>query len=135
MEDARPDISSETVAWIVLKARAYDVQVAESDPEEASDSPDDRAVSVLEDQADNPARLELYEAIESLSDDEQAVLVALVWIGRGDMDAGEWEGAVSLATERRRGPTVDYLMGIPLLGDYLSDGAAAVGILLPSGSV
>ena len=132
MASAAPDISSETLAWIVLKARAYDVLVAESDPDEASDAIDDRAVSVLEDQADNPAQLELYQAIEGLSDDEQAVLVALVWIGRGDMDAEEWDDAVSLAGKRRRGPTVDYLMGIPLLGDYLNEGAAALGVLLPS---
>jgi len=83
-------------------------------PEEASNAADDRGVSVLEFQADNSIAQELREAIASLSDDEQAVLVALVWIGRGDFQANEFDQALSMAFERRLGPTADYLLGLPI---------------------
>ncbi|MEZ5937358.1 MAG: DUF3775 domain-containing protein [Hyphomonadaceae bacterium] len=123
-------ISRETLANIVLKARAFDVLTEESDPDEASDFVDDNAVSVLEDQSDNPAAIVLSEAIEDLDDDEQFALVALVWIGRGDFDAASWDEAKSEAADRRKGPTSAYLMQMPLLGDLIEEGAAALGISL-----
>jgi hypothetical protein len=122
------EVSHETLAYIVLKARAFDAQAGVSDPEEASNPSDDREVSVLEGQSDDPTVDELAAAIGSLSDEEQAALVALVWIGRGDFDAAEWNEAKAMARERRRGPTARYLMGIPLLGDYLEEVAAALGV-------
>ena len=122
------DVSLDKLAQIVLLARAYDAQTSESDPDEGSNPSDDHLVSVLEAQADNPIAQELREAIEGLSDDEQAVLVALTWIGRGDFECEEFEKAVTTALERRQGSTVDYLVGIPLLGDLIEQGAASCGI-------
>ncbi|MFQ3595811.1 MAG: DUF3775 domain-containing protein [Sphingomonadaceae bacterium] len=124
------DISTETLAWIILKARAFDAQAGVSDPDESSNSADDRFVSVLEGQSDDPTEAELMELIDSLSDDERASLVALAWIGRGDYDAEEWDEVRAMARERRQGSTARYLMEMPLLGDYLEEGAAALGINL-----
>ena len=50
---------------------------------------------------------------------KQVDLVALALTGRGDFDAAQWKEAVTLARSRRTGSTADYLLGIPLLGDYL----------------
>ena len=58
------DVSLNKLAQIVLLARAFDAQTSESDPDEASNASDDRLVSVLEAQADNPIGQELREAIE-----------------------------------------------------------------------
>lgn len=124
------EIALDRLAQLVLLARAYDAQTSESDPDEASNPADDRAVSVLESQADNPTLEELREAIDSLSDDEQAVLVALTWIGRGDFEGDDLESAITAAFERRQGSTVDYLTGLPLLGDLIEQGAASCGINL-----
>ncbi|MFQ3666136.1 MAG: DUF3775 domain-containing protein [Sphingomonadaceae bacterium] len=99
------DISTETLAWIILKARAFDAQAGVSDPDESSNSADDRFVSVLEGQSDDPTEAELMELIDSLSDDERASLVALAWIGRGDYDAEEWDEVRAMARERRQGST------------------------------
>jgi hypothetical protein len=85
-------------------------------------------VSVLEGQSDDPTQYELNAAIAALSEDEQIELVALAWTGRGDFGATGWEDAKALARERRRGSTARYLMGMPQLGDYLEDGAAALGV-------
>jgi hypothetical protein len=124
------DVSLDTLAFLVLKARAFDAQAGVSDPDEASNPSDDREVSVLEGQSDDPTAEELAAAIASLSDEEQTALVALAWIGRGDFEASEWEDAKSLARQRHKGPTSRYLMGMPQLGDYLEEGVAALGVNL-----
>lgn len=121
-------VDRETLAFVVLKARAYDVLVPSDNPDDASDVADDRFVEALEDEPDNPAGQELREAIKSLDADGQASLVALTWMGRGDYDS--WKEALSAARERAEGPTWRYLMGIPLLGDYIEDGADQIGVNL-----
>lgn len=79
---------------------------------------------------DDATAAELRAAIGRLSDDEQVSLVALVWVGRGDFEATEWEDAKTLARQRHMTSTVRYLMGMPLLGDYIEEGAAALGLNL-----
>lgn len=122
------EVSSKKLAEIVLLARAYDAQVADWDPDEASDASGDETTSVLETRTDNPVRQELRQAIESLTDDEQALLVALTWVGRGDFESEELDQAITAALERRETPTADYLLGVPLLGDLLEIGAASCGL-------
>lgn len=120
-------LSAETIAFIALKAKAYDAQVPPVDPDDASNASDDRAVDALEDTPDNPTARELRAAIASLDVESQASLVALAWIGREDFEPEEWEEARAAARERAVGPVWRYLMGMPLLGDYLEEGAARLG--------
>ena len=65
--------------------------------------------------------------IDDLDVDEQNALVALVWIGRDDFEPEHWEAAVALAAERREQPTSDYLLGMPLLPDYLEEALSSYG--------
>lgn len=136
IHDAFPDapdigIPRDTLAFIVLKARAWDAEVDEVDPDEGSNAADDRAVDALEGGPDNPTGRELRAAIAGLSDDARCALVALAWLGRGDFAAGEWEEALGAAREAARdGPTSRYLMGLPLLGDLLEEGAGMLGVSL-----
>lgn len=123
-------IDRETLAYIVLKAKAFDGLVASDDPTDGSNSADDRSVEALEDEADNPVQRELRIAIRQLSTDAKATLVALAWLGRGDYDASEWREALTAARERGEAAAARYLMGLPLLGDYIEDGAAELGISL-----
>jgi hypothetical protein len=124
------DVSLRTLAYLIVKARAFDAQAGVSDPDESSNPSDDREVSVLEGRSDDPTPEELRETIAALTEEEQAALVALAWIGRGDFEADEWEDAKRTARERHKGPTAAYLMGMPLFGDYLEEGAAALGVNL-----
>jgi hypothetical protein len=128
-------LDRETLAYIALKAKAFDGLVASDDPSDASNSADDRAVDALEDESDNPVQRELQAAIRQLSEDAKATLVALAWVGRGDYDASEWQDALTTARERGEGSTARYLMGLPLLGDYLEDGADELGISLAADEV
>lgn len=125
-------IDRETLAYVVLKARAFDGLVASDDPTDASDAVDDGFVDAMEDERDNPVQRELHVVIRQLSEEAKATLVALAWLGRGDYDASEWREALAAARERGEAPTARYLMGMPLLGDYLEDGADALGINLTS---
>jgi len=102
--------------------------LAPDDPTDGSDAADDRFVDALEDETDNPTGRELRAAIAGLDVDARTTLVALAWLGRGDYDAAEWRDALAAARERGEASASRYLMGIPLLGDYLADGANALGI-------
>lgn len=125
-------VDRETLAYIVLKARAFDALVPSGDPSDGSDVIDDRFVDALEDASDNPTQRELRAAIVGLNADAKATFVALTWLGRGDYEAGEWREALAAARERAEGSTARYLMGMALLGDYIEDGADALGINLIS---
>ncbi|MES1201061.1 MAG: DUF3775 domain-containing protein [Pseudomonadota bacterium] len=129
-DDVDLPISSETLADIVLLARAYDAEVEVVDPDEGSNAADDRNVDALEARRSNPTGRELTEAIRDLDVDAQAALVALAWIGREDFEPAEWKDALTAARERREGPTWRYLMGLPMLGDLIEDGADQLGISL-----
>ncbi len=123
-------IDRETLAYIALKAKAFDGLVASDDPSDGSNSVDDRSMDALEDESDNPVQRELHVVIQQLNEDAKATLVALAWVGRGDYDASEWKEALAAARERGEAPTARYLMALPLLGDYLEDGADQLGISL-----
>jgi hypothetical protein len=79
---------------------------------------------------DDPTYAELKSFIDNLNEDEQAELVALVWLGRGDYDARGWSAALKEARARHTGSTSDYLLGEPLLADLLEEGLAALGLSL-----
>ena len=121
-------ISEHTLAGIILKAKNFDTMVPESDPQESSNASDDRGIDMLEDQPDNPSRQVLEQSINGLTDEQKDTLVALTWVGRGDYDVAEWADAKQKAKARKDSATSYYLSGIPLLGDYLESGAAALGI-------
>jgi hypothetical protein len=112
------------VTFIILKAREYDVKESDSDPDEGSNAIDDGQTDVLEDKSDDPVREELVGAIRGLNDDERMRLVALAWLGRGTYDIDEWKEAVATAKLEHSRRAAEYLLGLPLLGDYLEDGLA-----------
>jgi uncharacterized protein DUF3775 len=62
-----------------------------------------------------------------LNDDEAADLIALVWIGRGDFEPGEWKDAVAEARGRGRKRLDAYLMRLPMLAEWLEEGLEAIG--------
>jgi hypothetical protein len=50
-----------------------------------------------------------------------------VWIGRGDYGADDWTEALAQVRDVRERHTIDYLLGTPLLADYLEEALAAFG--------
>ena len=124
------DISVEKVGEIILRARAVDVKEGPTDPDSGSNAIDDGSTDVLISGTDDATEEELREVITGLNEDERAELIALVYVGRGDMEPEEWDAAVRLARERDAvsGRTADYLLGIPNVGDLLDEGLDALGL-------
>jgi hypothetical protein len=121
-------ISPEKVCYVIVKAREFDVKVEVDDPDSGSNPTDDRDVDVLEELADDPVEEELKSFIDALNEDEQIELVALAWLGRGDYGIDEWDDAVAEARAAHNQRTAGYLLGIPVLADYLEQGLAAHGL-------
>ena len=120
----RPEISVDTVCRLIARAREFDVKEAPSDEQEGSNATDDGFIDVLEANRDDPVFMELKATIDSLDVDAQADLVALAWVGRGDYGPEEWREARALARQEHSTRVAAYLLGIPLLGDYLEEGLA-----------
>lgn len=112
------------VSFIILKAREYDVKESDVDPDAGSNAIDDGQTDVLTDKAEDPVREELLGAIRGLNDDERVRLVALAWLGRGTFALDEWKEAIATAKSEHSRRAAEYLIGLPLLGDYLEDGLA-----------
>jgi hypothetical protein len=118
----------ETLVYIIEKAREFDAEVPPVLTEDGSSpTDDDDADEILEDRPDNPTAQELKEALETLNDDQRDEIVALTWVGRGDFTNEDWDEALGAAHERHNGEEARYLMGTPLLADYLEEGASQLG--------
>ncbi len=120
-------ISPEKVAAILAKARQFDVKDVVTDPDSGSNASDDAMLAVLEDHADDPVRSELRAIIRGLNEDEQIDLVALTWLGRGDGTLDEWQDLREEAARAHNRRTAEYVLGMPLLSDYLEEGLSQFG--------
>jgi hypothetical protein len=121
------DVDLDTLGFIIVKAREFDVKVPTADPDPGSNPSDDGGEAILSDYPGDATGAELRAAIDTLNDDEVGDVIALAWVGRGDYDERGWGEARILARERHRGKSSDYLLGMPALGDYLEEGLAVLG--------
>jgi DNA-directed RNA polymerase specialized sigma subunit len=121
-------ISTEKVRFVIVKARQFDAKESDSDPDEGSNASDDGEADVLEDKPEDDAvEQELISYINGLDEEERANLVALAWVGRETYGTDEWAEALETARSEHGKRTAQYLLGLPLLGDYLADGLAEFG--------
>jgi uncharacterized protein DUF3775 len=118
------EISPMKVGFVIVKAREIAAKVAAWDDGATSDHD---AESILESFSDDATQDELKGFIRDLNEDEQASLVALAWIGRGSFAPEELEEALSTARTEHTNRTEDYLLGMPLLPDYLEEGLDRLG--------
>ncbi|WP_137126858.1 DUF3775 domain-containing protein [Roseomonas sp. HF4] len=119
-------ISLEAVAAIVDAARA--VQEGEESGALAREEEDEEGLDAEDDENMDEDALRAF--IADLNEDEQASLIALAWIGRGDYTGAEWDEARSLAKERNIRDPAEYLLGIDMLGDMLEEGLSELGLSL-----
>jgi hypothetical protein len=120
-------ISTEKVCFLIAKAEEFDAQDVVTEPDPGSNPIDDGMLAVLEDHKDDPVIAEIAGLINAMSEDEQIDLVALTWLGRGDGTVAEWGELRAEAARAHNRRTARYLLGIPLLADYLIEGLQAFG--------
>ncbi|MDE2061111.1 MAG: DUF3775 domain-containing protein [Bradyrhizobium sp.] len=126
-EAASLTISPEKVCFIIIKAREFDAKDETTEPDPGSNPSDDKDISVLEEHADDPVVEELTSLIDSLSEDEQIDLIALMWLGRDDYSSGDWSEVREEAARAHNERTAEYLIGTPLAGDFLEEGLSKLG--------
>ena len=130
-------LSADTVRTIVQKARNVSESLPDSyeDGHEGDLSFDTEKLEnahhhdgLAEEEHDDFSESELREIIDDLNVDEKIELVAIAWIGRGDYDQSDVELAFPEARERASSPVSNYLLGLPLLPDYLEAGLEALSL-------
>jgi len=121
------EISPEKVAHVIVKAREVDAKVAPWEEPHGAVANAEDAESILEDMGGDATRSEAADFIANLNEDEQIHRVALAWLGRGSFEADQWADAVETARLERVNKTETYLLGIPLLADYLEEGLEKLG--------
>lgn len=107
-------ISPDKIAYIIIRAREYESGV--------------NAWAHQGEKRQHGTRSDLQDFIEGLNEDEQASLVAVLWIGRESFEPEELSDAIATAKSERTTPTESYLMGEPRLADLLEAGMDALGI-------
>lgn len=128
-------IDPDTVRLFILKAKAISAAMnddytdgSEHEVELDGDARESHGHDGLaEEEEENLTEEELRELIDDLNIDEAAELVAMAWVGRGDYDAAEWTDAVNEARQRGNKRTSSYLLGMPMLANYLEEGLEAIG--------
>lgn len=128
-------IAPDTVRLIIEKARMVSAAVnedyedgAEHEVELDGDARDNHHHDGLaEEETEDLTGQELRQIIRQLNVDEASELIALTWIGRGDYEATEFTEAVAEARQRNYRPA-RYLLGMPMLGDWLEEGLEAIGV-------
>lgn len=123
-------ISLQKLAFIIEKQREFDAEVPADASDGGSNASDDGGGGILLDTPGNSTLRELRDAITGLNAEEQEDLLALMWLGRGDFTASEWPQAMKLARETRTKSEPNYLIGTPLLSDYLEEAVASLGLSL-----
>lgn len=118
-------IPIDRLSYIIAKVREFDSKVPPASASRSASHEYEGANEMLEDHADDAVQDELHHIIDDLNDDEAVELVALSWVGRGTYSAEDWKDACNTARQERRNSTADYLLGTPLLADYLEEGLAA----------
>lgn len=132
ISDQTPDIelsvSTEQVCFIIAKARQFEVKDVPTISDPGSNATDDGMVSVLEARGNDPAAREIRAFVNAMDEDRQIDLVALTWVGRGDYDIGDWQEARAQAAAAHNDRTADYLLGLPLLSEFLEDALSDCGL-------
>ncbi|MCR4268250.1 DUF3775 domain-containing protein [Nitratireductor sp. ZSWI3] len=127
-------IDPDTVRMLAEKARAFSAAINEDYDDgkeheiEFDDAQDQHQHDGLaEEETEDLTEEEFRELVSDLNVDEAAELVAIAWIGRGDYEPGEWADAVNDARQYGNKRVASYLLGMPMLGNWLEGGLDAIG--------
>jgi hypothetical protein len=121
-------ISVEKVGFLIEKTREFDVKEEATDPDSGSNGADDNMIDVLEDDGSDPVVREITGFINAMTEDEQVDLIALMRLGRGDGTIDDWDELRREAADGYNESTASYLLGEPLVSDYLAEGLEEFGL-------
>ena len=131
------EVDVDKIAFIIAKSREFEAQDAVHEEvggdglatnEIQDETFQDTLASPADEESDDATLDEVKAWIRSINDDDQCQIVALAWIGRGDFTSDDWDEAVKAATDGHNDRTAEYLLGMPLLPDYLAEGLSQFGL-------
>lgn len=94
----------------------------------ADDPGGDSPLDPIVDYPGDPTAANLEAYLRRLGADELADLLAMLWLGRGEVDTDDWEEACDRADEEiGRSNTVALLLDSPHLADHLSEALEKLG--------
>lgn len=126
---AELSIDPDYLRRLIVKVRSFMGKEETDLPDDGSNPIDDEVpLGALQDEEDDLSREEVVEEIQGLTPRQQAELVALMWLGRGDGEPEEWNELLARAIERREVPTEIYLLDHPLLAENWLDGMERLGL-------
>lgn len=123
------EINAGIICDIIQKVRAFQVKEDVTFPVEGPPefSEDNDWLQALASHRDDLTYLDAKKTIDNLEPDQQMMLVALMYLGRGDYSIDEWEMAFETARDNWTKHTADYILSRPLAADHLAEGLEQAG--------
>lgn len=116
------DINPDIVCRLIELAREFHAQEEVVIPEVAGNPSGDWATQTLANHVEDMTFQEFRSIVQDLDPDQQQLVVALLWLGRGDYSLDEWEDVLAQAADDWTPRTAEYLIVHPFLAEYLTDG-------------
>ncbi|MGD2020451.1 MAG: DUF3775 domain-containing protein [Thiohalocapsa sp.] len=119
-------IRQQTLCSLIALAREFQAKEEVCIPQEGNSSSEDWAMQMLADHGDDYNVGEFRSIVHDFSERQRAELVALMWLGRGDYTAEEWEDAVDEALGDYSIRAAEYVLAHPMVSDHLEEGMIAL---------
>jgi hypothetical protein len=91
-------------------------------PETTSSPADTLSLPIVDKLKNSPIYQELYAFISNIELEQKAILLAVIWLGRGEYTHGEWNKALEKAKEYRHELIPEYIITLPDVCVYLKKG-------------
>lgn len=124
-------INPDKVCELIEASRELAGKVPATTGDRTSTGDDSPFISMEDYGGADPRRQQIVELIGGLNVEEQADLLALLYVGRGDFDLADWEAALAEAEARIGSKDADFMIGDAALPGYLSDALDAFGKSCP----
>jgi uncharacterized protein DUF3775 len=121
------DLNPETVCRLIALAREFHAQEEVVFPEVAGNPSGDWAMQTLAAHSDDLTFQEFRSIVQDLETGQQQLVVALLWLGRGDYTMDDWDDLLELARTEWTPDTAEYLIVHPLMVEYLTEGLDLFG--------
>ena len=125
--DLELEIDVDKVCYLIAKSREFESPLGAVEGDLSENRPDEPVHDVHTADEGDATFDEVKSWFEVLNWDDQCQIVALAWVGRGDYAKEDLAEAVRAANQQHNDRTAEYLLGMPLLADYLEEALTQLG--------
>lgn len=121
------NISRDVIDSIIERVKEFQSKEDVVIPEDVEEFNEDDFMQILADHQNDLIYLEVKDAIDDLEPDQQMMLVALMYLGRGDYSVEEWEDCLLEAQNGWTTHTAEYILSHPYAANYLEEALDILG--------